>query len=436
MRVSHKVALNTFVQVLGKVVSAGITLVITVFIARAYGVVGYGDFTKVTTYIALFYLVADFGFNAVVLKYITLKPKEENFYFQNLLALRFLFALLLTVAAVLLAVVLPYNPVSRLGFTPLVKVGIFILSFSILTQAVFTTINLIFQRELRYDKSVVASIVGSVVNLLVLVLLIYYHVPLLLALLSFVIGSAFMAGLGLYLVGVFKRLRFETTIDFYLWKKIFKETWPLGITLVFNLIYFRADTFILTYFRSTQEVGIYGLAYKFFEFPLTIPVFFMNGVYPILLKELRSRNNELRIIKKSFIFLLFSSLVFILASLLVSPLLAWIKTDFAYAIIPFRILSLSLPLFFLSPLFMWVLIAHGKLKLLSIFYGFSMVVNIVLNLIFIPGYGYMAAAVITGVSEFMVLLATGAASYKILTKIRIPKSEYRNKDKRPKLKHY
>ena len=63
---------------------------------------------------------------------------------------------------------------------------------------------------------------------------------------------------------------------------------------------------------------------------------------------------------------------------------------------------------------MWALITVKKQNLLAIFYGLSMVLNISLNLIFIPRYGFMAAAIITGLTELFVLLLTGYTSLKIL----------------------
>ena len=109
------------------------------------------------------------------------------------------------------------------------------------------------------------------------------------------------------------------------------------------------------------------------------------------------------IIKKSAVFLFVSSLLLTIACLVFAPLISLVKVDFAPSVTPFRILSASLPIFFLSSLFMWVLIAQDKQWLLLKIYGAGMIVNIVLNLLFIPRFGYYAAAVITVVSEAVVL---------------------------------
>jgi O-antigen/teichoic acid export membrane protein len=87
-----------------------------------------------------------------------------------------------------------------------------------------------------------------------------------------------------------------------------------------------------------------------------------------------------------------------------SPLFTLIKPDFTSAIIPFRILLISLPFFFTTSLLQWALIAKGEQKYLMNVYFFSTIINIILNLIFIPQFSYLACAVITVFSEGLVFV--------------------------------
>src|SRR5207244_1517417 len=89
---------------------------------------------------------------------------------------------------------------------------------------------------------------------------------------------------------------------------------PLGITLLFNLVYFRADSIILTLTRPTAEVGIYGLAYKVFEIVLVFPTFFMNAVYPLLLEKQNFQFSIFNfqsktVLRKSFLILFATSFI-------------------------------------------------------------------------------------------------------------------------------
>ena len=145
--------------------------------------------------------------------------------------------------------------------------------------------------------------------------------------------------------------------------------------------------------------------------------FFMNSLYPVMLGQVKEGEEKLKnLIKKLTFLLLFTSLPLTLLVFFLAPLLTLIKADFSPSILALRVLSFSFPLFFLSALFMWVLIALGRQRLLMFFYGISMILNIILNLIFIPQYGYLASATLTGVTELAVLILTGLCVFYLLKK--------------------
>jgi O-antigen/teichoic acid export membrane protein len=78
--------------------------------------------------------------------------------------------------------------------------------------------------------------------------------------------------------------------------------------------------------------------------------------------------------------------------------------DFTGSIHTLRILAFGFPAFFGSSLLMWVFVALKKYKLLSAIYLLGLFLNIILNLIFIPQFSYLASAWITGVCEYLILV--------------------------------
>jgi len=59
--------------------------------------------------------------------------------------------------------------------------------------------------------------------------------------------------------------------------------------------------------------------------------------------------------------------------------------------------------FFLSSPLTWVLVVKNRQGVLPFLYGFALLFNVILNIIFIPQYNYLASAVITVLTEFLVL---------------------------------
>ncbi len=413
MSLGTKVLFNTFVQFFNRLVLAGSAFLVSLLIAFFFGARGFGEYTKATTFIALFYLLVDFGLNAYVLGQITDKPHQEPKIVNQLLGLRLTIGLLSVLLVSLITFFLPYNPLTNEGFTPAAKGAIIVLSLLIVYQAFLTTANVIFQKHLRYDLSTLANLIGSLVTVLTVFLLLLLKQSLPVVLLGYSVGSVVSAFILWFLV---RRLSFSFTPLFSLtdWLKLISYSLPLGLTLIFNLVYFRADVFILTLYRTTAEVGTYGLAYKFFEFPLTLPTFFANSLYPILLVRKKSRLVFKNTVLKASIFLLFLSFLTLGFFYFFAPFLTLIRQDFEPSVAILRLLCFSLPVFFLSSLFMWILITFGKTKKLLLIYLIGMLINIGLNLIFIPQFGPTAAALITLVSESLIMLASGWLAFKLI----------------------
>src|SRR3989338_5739660 len=377
-----KVIYNTGAQIFGKAITAATTLLITVLIGRALGEAGYGDFTKIFVFVGYFYTLGDFGINTI---YIKLANEKNNLVLlRSLIGLRLFGTVFLALTAILVSFLIPYNTETGIGFSPVVKFGIILASLTIVTQGLFTTTNAFFQRILRYDLSTIAAIFGSLVVLAGTIV-------------------TFISKGGLYGYAI-SYLIFQRTKTFILpkfslgdAKTFLSKSWPVGLALLFNLIYFRVDVFILASTRSSSEVGLYGLAYQFFEASLAIPIFFANALYPILAglyhRDLNQFKKQVSVwLKLLTVFSLLLVFGLVVASFLI-PIIY--QGGFAGSVKALQILAVGIPFFFISALLWHVLIIFDKQKYLIIVYEIGAAVNLIANLIFIPHFGYLAASIIT-----------------------------------------
>lgn len=382
---------NTFYQTLTRIVTSGSGFLITIIIAQSFGVLGFGEFTKVTAFVSLFYLITDFGLNAIYLK-----KEDEKLHFKDLFYLRIVLSLVLIILVNLIALLLPYGRDSDFGFSTQTKLGVFIFSFSILFQGVLYSSSAIFQKKLKYDFLLISSGIGSFLTLILVIVDSYFLKSVLNIYLAFLFGAVTSALISIFLT---RSKITPLSLDLKFTKNLFKESLPLGLMLIFNLIYFRIDIILLSVLRSTSEVGIYGFSYKFFDFLIALPLFISNSIYPLLLSK---KEYSLIIVKKYFFIYLFLSVLLIVLFWFASPLFSLVKSDFIASVLPFRILLLSLPLFFATSILQWSLIAWGKQKFLMYVYLISAIINICLNILFIPNFGYVASAIITGVCEALI----------------------------------
>lgn len=359
-----------------------------------------GDFIKVTTFVSFFFLLVDFGLNSIFLRD---HYHNAETLFGNLTVVRLLLAGLLFIFLVFCAVLLPFNPITGTGYSGIEKIGIVIYAVTLFTQAILLSLNAITQKYLLSKKLIFPDIM-SVLVLLGLIVIGISEQKLLIIFIAYPISEVVNATLSLHAIHRVRRLALKSQNLRLFSKKLMAASFPLALMLFLNVIFFRADTLLLTFMRSSTEVGVYGVSYKVFEFLIVFPTFFTASVYAILIQK-KDSFIEFKNMIRHYSFILFGiAIVGTIATYLCAPLLLLIKPDFVKSVIPLQILAFSLPFFFLTSLFQWVYILKSKMKFLLLTYGVSMIINILLNVIFIPTYSYYASAVITIVSEGIVLL--------------------------------
>ena len=395
---------NTTFQFFSRIITTGIGFILTILIARHFGANSFGEFVKITSFVTLFYLFVDFGINAIFIK--------GNKNFSSLFYLRLILAVVIFVAANSIAFILPYDVRSGVGFSDFARFGIFVFSFSLFSQAIIFSTSGVFQKKLNYKLFMVSQVLGGVFNLFLIALLIFFAKPLGFIILSFTLSSILTAIISLILAtrspslrsGVSGRGEKISTFDITFGKKLFISSIPLGLMLIFNLIYFRVDILLLSVLKPNADIGIYSIAYKFFDFFIAIPLFLSNSLYPKMLDSLNNKIGFSKIVKNYFLIYLVFSILIVIPVWFLSPMFSLISAEFANAGLPFRILILSLPMFFLTSFIQWVLIAKGVIKFLMYAYLLSALLNIGLNIIFIPQFSYIASAAVTPVSEAFVLV--------------------------------
>lgn len=404
------IAKNTFYQVLARAATAFIGFLITIIIASKFGVLGFGDFVKVTSFVAIFYLIIDFGLNAFFLQ-------EKTVGFKSLFYLRLALSLFVFILLNIFALFLPYSSILNSGFSDFIKFSIFVFSFNLFFQGIIISAAAKFQKNLNYYPYMVGVIIGAVINLFAVFLFVFLNFSIFYMFVAFLFSNLATALLLLYFA---KEKILPPKIDIEFSKSMIIKSLPLGLMLIFNLIYFRIDILLLSFFKQSSDVGIYGLSYKFFDFLIALPLFLSNAVYPFLIKEKNDTKKLLITTKKYFFIFLTLSIIILIPFWFVSPLFELINKGFSPAIISFRILLLSLPLFFVTSLLQWVLITIEKQKFLMYAYVFTALVNIFLNIIFIPKYSYLASAWITVICEAIIF---SLLSYKIFFVKKISEQE-------------
>jgi len=235
--------------------------------------------------------------------------------------------------------------------------------------------------------------------------------------LSIVCALVFGALVNFILVFYFARkyIKFGFCFDFLYWRYLIKETFPLGISAVLTMIYFKLDTVMLSVMKSSFDVGIYGLSYKILESLLFFPAMFVGLIMPLMSKYAVSSIEKFKYVtQRAFNILLMIIVPMVIGTIFLSKKIVVLigGENFILSSKVLDILIIATGIIFLGVLFSNEIISLKKQKFLAYIYGIGAVFNVVGNLIFIPKYSFYAAAATTVLTELLVTILMLIVIYK------------------------
>lgn len=406
MRLSTKVAYNTIVQIASKIIATALGLIAVAVMARYLGREGFGQYTTIVTFLSFFGIIADLGLTLITVQMISQPNVDENKILSNLFSLRLISAVIFLGIAPLMVVFFPYEPI--------IKLGVAIASLSFFFIALNQILTGLFQKNLRMDKVSIAEVAGKII-LAAGTILVYY---LDLGLLNMLTATVAASAVNFLLHYLFSRrfARIKLCFNFAVWREIAKKSWPLAVTIIFNLVYLKTDTLLLSLIKRPSEigiiaeVGIYGAAYKVIDVLITLPFMFAGIILPILTArwakgEKQGFNN---VLQKSFdMMAMFAIPLVVGAQFTAKDIMVLVAgPDFEASGPILRILIAAAGIIFLGCMFAHAVIALDKQKKIIGFYVFTAITAVIGYLIFIPRYSYFGAGWVTIYSELAIALAS------------------------------
>ncbi len=408
MSLTKKIALNTILHTLGKFSASFIGIFVVAILTRYLGVAGYGSYTTIFAYLFFFAILSDLGLYVVTVNELQFSPYGEEKFFNNVFTLRFFTALILMVFASALVWLFPYSLV--------IKLGVMVASFSIFLNLLDQMLVAFFQNKINMKRVAVAEFIGKIILLVTTILIVYFKGGLLLLITAIILGFLVNFLINLNFLKKFIKLKFE--FDKEVWQSIFKKSWPIAITSIFSLIYFKADTLFLSvlpvnpaYALSNEAaVGIYGAPYKILESLIAFPAIFMGLVSPLLSKFWQNKDKASFNITWQKAFDALSIIIWPLiigVLVLAEPLITLVAgSQFSISAGVFKILIWATAIIFITHLTTYSIIAMGKQKKMIKYYLSAATLAVFLYVILIPKYSYFAAAWVTVGVELLMLVST------------------------------
>jgi O-antigen/teichoic acid export membrane protein len=190
-----------------------------------------------------------------------------------------------------------------------------------------------------------------------------------------------------------------------------RESFPLMLNNLLATLFFKVDVTLLKPIRGAAEVGWYSVGYKYVDAFNIVPSLFTFALFPLLSRQAAEKERH-ETLRYTYGFAIKLLTVLVLPLAVVTTFLAELMVNLLggaeylpQGAIALVILAWSMPFGWLNSVTNYVLIAVGQQRGLTRAFAVSVVFNVVLNLIFLPTYGFVAAAAITIASEFFEGLA-------------------------------
>jgi O-antigen/teichoic acid export membrane protein len=399
MSVGKKVALNSLAQIFGKAISVVIGLVTLKVLTNILGVSEFGNYTLIITYLTFFSILADLGLNVVLTTEISSEEGDIPTKVGNILSLRiFTATIVIGFLGGLVALFSPYPTQVK----HLIGIG----AIGMIAVSVSQVLSGVFQKYLHTYVIAIGDIISRAV-LLVTVGFLYLqgNITLTGVTLGFILAGLLQT---LYILHQTKRfVPITFGVDISYWKHLLRESLPLFIIIAFNLVYYKIDTIMLSFFKGAEDVGLYGVAYKVLELLLVFPGMFVGILLPLFTKYWKKDEQVFQqIVNKSLNTMIAIGIPVVFGGVLLAPrIVEFIASqEYLEATNSLRLLFGAFGFALFSYLMSHVLIGSGQKHRIVIIAIAGAATNILFNLILIPRLSYTGAALATMMTEGIVLL--------------------------------
>jgi len=387
-RLGSRAVINTTLVLGTRVVSRLVALVMVIVLARHLGDDAYGRYTTLIAYSALVSVVADLGLSPLYTREAARQPDDLPWYLGTLLTGKVFLAV---AASLIFAIAL-----ATAGLGGLIVPGAALLvlttyanllrnTFYALGRLEFEAIAIVAEIAIQAGLILAGARTGQGVGYFVW---------------AYAGSFGFTCLYCLAVITVFRLGRLSFRFDRALFRRWLRLAFPFALGAFLTNLYFRADVPILQHFKPFHEVGWYQFAYKPFESLQFVPLAVQAVAYPLLGVYFREARHRLGIAYARF----FKILVVLGWPLTVGTFVLAGPVGRLFQLYPesipaLRILALAIVFLFANSAFTAMLYAVDRQDLFAWATGVAVVVNVGLNLAFIPRYGYLAASAITVVTE-------------------------------------
>ena len=375
----------------GNAISAVISFVITVYIARLLPVSDFGSYITVISFVTLFGIFTDFGINTVIIREGAKNPEDTHNLIFSAMGLKYLMSLASMLAVIVFALFTPYS------FE--VKALIVLMSITLLMGGIGSMFSAVFNiyQDMKYisiiqiaERTTFASfafiflIAGLGVPGVILAIIIAAFVSLML---SFVLSRRIH----------YYKLNFRPILDY----TILMPAFWFGIAGLLGTVWQRVDTIMLSLLTNMTQVGLYTPAVNYVGIGDMAVLALTGAFFPIVSRTVHERRVSKKELSKYLGYFAAAGLVIVAVTYAFGGELMILAfgPKYAESIVFINILIIGFAVNLVTIPTSLLLDATNNQKVHVLNATYLTGVNVGLNLILIPALGALGAAYATTISQ-------------------------------------
>jgi len=370
----------------GKIAQMAISLIVGVITARYLGPSNYGLIGYATAYTAFFNAFCTLGINSLLVKEFIDNPQKEGTIIGTSLVFRAISSLMSAFVIISIVCFIDSGETTTIAVVALCSIGV--------VFNVFEVFNYWFQAHLRSKITAMATLLAYFVTSVYKIILIIMG--------KSVILFAFATSVDYICIAIFlfiayiksggKKLNFSWEYG----KNLLSRSYYFILPGIMVAVYGQVDKLMLKQMISKTEVGYYSTAVAVCGMWCFVLSAVIDSVYPSIMQAngkdeelFKTRNRQLY----AFVFYIsmFVSVMFLIFSPLVIKILY--GAEYSGAVAPLRIITWYTAFSYLGVARNAWIVCKDKQKYLKYIYIGAAVMNVILNIIFIPMWGASGAAV-------------------------------------------
>ncbi|MFC1915614.1 flippase [Chloroflexota bacterium] len=413
MSTVQRIAKNTLVLYVAHIVTALLSAVLVVFIARILGAANYGVFSFAIVFTSLFGILTNLGMNELIIREVARDKDKASKYSGNTVVMR----LILSVIVIALII----TTINLMNYPRETVLVVSIFGFYTILTSLAAIFRVTFRAFERMEYEALVSVIAKLISfsLGMAVLFAGYGV----VQLAFVFLFAGVAELLIsFLICVAKFARPRLEADWGFWKQSLRISFPFILSNAFTLIYIRIDTVMLSKMKGDAVVGWYNAAYNLVLALEPVVFLFMTAVFPVMAQLFISSKESLKMsYEKSFKYLLILGLPMSvgLVALADRIILFLYAEGFTPSITALQIVGWYLLLVCMSRPILYLLVSINRQGWMAFIAGMGAFANIGLNLLLIPPLSYVGAAIATIATQSLVIVISWLVAARYLFKLPV-----------------